>query len=167
MRLLVCFAAATACVAQTTPPPAAVTPPEPSILVGLGVLQNSPRPVPFGVIGLRVKGESWQWNTAEFESVGTHPFQLNFKFQAGLAHKVATLNGIDVYAVAGLGPSVTGGTSGTSLAGGFLAMAHMHAGFSGSVYARVCQNTVPDPASPGQTKTQTSAMLGILVSKAN
>jgi hypothetical protein len=144
-------------------PPAAGTPPAvpsntaggSSVWVGAGLFQGSPHMIPAVFGAARISGNTWSFNAIEFQALRRHPFTLQTSMEAGVAQRLATVQGIDLYGILGAGPSVTGSTAGGSFAGGFLGQAQIGKSATVGVFGRVQQVTGSQAAS--------SIMLGIVV----
>ena len=126
-----------------------------TVWVGAGGFQGQHHAVPAVFGAVRLATATWSWNSIEFASLGHHPLVIQTTMEAGIAQRIATYGSVDVFAIFGGGPSVTGSSVGGSFAGGFLGQASIGRGATIGVFARVQQVTGSISAS--------SVMLGLVV----
>jgi hypothetical protein len=103
---------------------------------------------------VRISKDLWSFNTIEYAGLQRHPFTILTSGEAGLAQRVSTVSGIDVFAILGAGAATTGSSVGGSFAGGFLGMAHFRKWDVG-LFARIQHTT-------GQ-QAGTTAKLGVVI----
>ena len=128
---------------------------ESSVWVGAGVFQGTHHAIPMVIGAVPLGQRTYSFTTLEFQGVQRHPFSVLTSVETGVAQRLTSASGIDLYAILGAGAAATGSSAGGSFAGGFLAMAPIGKRFSAGLFARVQQTTGPLAAS--------SVMLGVVI----
>lgn len=161
MKLLVLFTLAASAFAQISGPAIAqpggttpLAPTSPGTWLGAGAFQGTHHVVPMLIGAVPFGQRTYSFTTLEFQVVQMHPFAVLTSVETGVAQRLTSAQGIDLYAILGAGAAATGSSAGGSFAGGFLALAPIGKRFSAGLFARVQKTTGPLASS--------SVMLGIV-----
>ena len=132
-----------------------LAPTSPGTWLGAGAFQGTHHVVPMLIGAVPLGQRTYSFTTLEFQGVQRHPFAVLTSVETGVAQRLTSAQGIDLYAILGAGAAATGSSAGGSFAGGFLALAPVGKRFSAGLFARVQQTTGPLAAS--------SVMLGVVI----